>query len=150
GDDRIVVAGYATEGIQKNFLLARFMPDGTPDPSFNGTGALTIDFDGLDDDARAIALVDDGKILVAGTATIGGVSRFAAVRVDEDGVLDPMFGDGGKVTTAVGTKAEGNALAVEPAGRFVIAGKAENSGKDDFAVVQYRADGSLAPTFGTA
>jgi uncharacterized delta-60 repeat protein len=148
-DGRILVAGYATEGTQHDMLVARLTPAGALDPSFNGTGFARIAFDASDDSAAALALQPDGKILVAGHARVGSVVAFAVARLAADGTLDPTFGAGGKVATPIGTTAEGRALVLHPRGRLTVAGRARVDGKVSFAAAQYRADGTLDPTFGT-
>ena len=52
---------------------------------------------------NSVAAQRDGKIVVAGSAEVGGVDQFALVRYNSDGSLDTSFNGSGKVTTAVGT-----------------------------------------------
>jgi uncharacterized delta-60 repeat protein len=64
------------------------------------------------------------------------------------GGLDPSFGVGGKVVTAIGTgAAEGLPVAVDGAGRIVLDGAASNGTNNDFAVARYNPDGTLDTTF---
>jgi uncharacterized delta-60 repeat protein len=61
------------------------------------------------------------------------------------GTLDPSFGTGGRVTTAIGSGARANALAIQKDGKLVAAG----FGYDNcFALVRYNADGTLDRSFG--
>jgi uncharacterized delta-60 repeat protein len=75
--------------------------------------------------------------------------KFAVARFDLNGSLDPTFGNGGKVTTSFPTNGEALAVAVQndPAAfgqqRIVAAGRAFG----DMAVVRYKSDGTLDPTF---
>ena len=68
GDGKIVAVGYG--GTQRDFVLARYNPNGSLDSSFSGDGKQTTDFGGTDV-ARGVALQGDGKIVVVGRA--GGV-----------------------------------------------------------------------------
>ena len=62
------------------------------------------------------------------------------------GSLDTSFGRGGMVTTNFGSgKHVGNAVAVQPNGKILVAGYAGN----DFALARYNADGSLDTGFDT-
>jgi uncharacterized delta-60 repeat protein len=61
------------------------------------------------------------------------------------GDLDPTFGDAGKVTTAIGDSAEARAIAVQPDGKIILAGYADQS----FAMTRYNPDGSPDSAFGT-
>jgi uncharacterized delta-60 repeat protein len=102
-DGKILVGGYTdpTPGSQ-DFALVRYNPNGTLDTSFSDDGKLTIDFDNSVDGARSIAVLDSGKIIIAGLAhryEVGG-SGFALARVNADGSLDRTFGGGELANTA--------------------------------------------------
>src|SRR5262249_40273181 len=127
-DGKIVVAGLAFQGNNQNALVARFLSNGALDTSFHApNGFQQIDFGGQEG-ARAVLVQPDGKIVVAGIGQPGGASRFAIARLDENGELDPTFGDGGTVTVAIthgiGDQSEARALALRPHGRIVVAGRA--------------------------
>jgi uncharacterized delta-60 repeat protein len=62
-DGRIVVAGRSHPG---NFAIARFNTSGPLDSTFSGDGKQATDFGGRDDEALAVALQSDGKIVAAG------------------------------------------------------------------------------------
>jgi hypothetical protein len=62
--------------------------------------------------------------------------------------LDPSFGSGGTVTTDFGASEAGEAMALMPDGRIVVAGgmnlDATDFDADEFVVARYTADGHLA------
>ncbi len=156
-DGKILAAGYVFSSAATNydFALARYLPDGSLDPSFGTNGQVATDFHGSTDVARAIALQPDGKIVVAGRALRldGPFFDFALARYNTDGSLDASFGVGGKITTDF----DGNggadlafALALQPDGKIVAAGSTSNIGVSGFALARYNADGSLDAGFGTA
>ena len=62
GDGKIVAVGYG--GTQRDFVVARYDPNGSLDTSF-GSGPQTTDFGGSDV-ARGVAIQSDGKIVVGG------------------------------------------------------------------------------------
>src|ERR1700687_4729567 len=74
---------------------------GDLDLTFGTSGKVTTDFSGGDNQAAALALQPDGKIVVAGSAfnVVTGNNDFALARYNPDGSLDSSFGNGGKVTT---------------------------------------------------
>jgi uncharacterized delta-60 repeat protein len=84
-DGRIVVAG-ATGGFNSNFAIARLLADGTLDTDFTDTGVLTVDFFGFTDAAEAVAVTDDGKIVVAGLAR-DNVDGYGVARVSPQAAL---------------------------------------------------------------
>jgi uncharacterized delta-60 repeat protein len=117
------------------------------------TGVVRTDFGGADQ-APAVALQPDGRIVAAGSTFGGDGEDFALARYTANGDLDPSFGRGGMVTTDFRGQDAAQAVAVEPDGRIVAAGTTQGSGlgtgAGDFALARYDADGSLDPTFGTA
>jgi uncharacterized delta-60 repeat protein len=141
-DRKIVVAGDALGGSFDGFALARYSPDGTPDPSF-GDGGQVITNLGRHHDARALAALrqPNGKMVVAGSAG----SDFALVRYQPDGSLDTSFGRAGIVRTDFGGEAGANALALQSDGEIIAAGHAGSS----TALARYEPDGSLDASFGT-
>jgi len=71
GDGKIVVVGeddversFDYDG--SNFAVARYLPNGRLDPTFDGDGIRTIKVRGPVEYANAVAVQGDGKILVAG------------------------------------------------------------------------------------
>ncbi len=155
-DGKIIVAGYAIIGGYTDFAVVRYNSDGSLDTSFDGDGIVTTNI--LDsDNANAIVLQPDGKIVVAGSTYISGISDFVVVRYNSDGSLDTSFGndsliggtDGdGKVTFRIGSHSEPFAMILQPDGKIVVAGNADISGNYDFAVLRFNTDGSLDTSFG--
>jgi uncharacterized delta-60 repeat protein len=155
-DGKIVVAGNSYGGFGgPDFALARYLPNGTLDPSFGSDGTVHTDF-GSDtlDEAYALALQPDGKIVVAGYSGLSDRSVFALARYLSNGTLDATFSGDGKVTTAIGSSGSANALAIQPRdGRLVVAGSSIASGSQDFALARYHAitcNGVVATRVGTA
>jgi len=151
-DGRIVVAGYTTNSSKERCALACFKVNGSLDTSFNGTGKVTTDFSGDGNaEGQGVAVQTDGKIVVVGYATAGGVEKFALARYNTDGTPDTSFGGTGRVMTAVGISASNaTGVALQKDGKIVVAGYAvNNSGRVyDFACLRYNTDGSLDPSFG--
>lgn len=154
-DGRLVACGEtAQSGSGVDFLVARFLADGSPDTSFNGSGHVATAFAGtigaaLYDRCLAVAVQPDGRILAAGsTAQNGGSNNVALLRYLADGTLDPAFGSGGRVIVNAAASGgssdnEARAIALQPDGRIVIAGMASGSGANpDLLVMRFNADGS--------
>ena len=148
-DGKIVVAGYSGNDPHYDFALVRYNTDGSLDTSFGGTGKVKTTI-GSNAIGESIALQNDGKLLVAGYADIGGSLDFALVRYLADGSLDTTFGSTGKVTTAIGSDTDsGRSVAVQSDGKIVVAGQTYIVGSDyAMALVRYLADGSLDTTLG--
>jgi len=102
---------------------------------------------GGDDGGRAVIVLDDGKILAAGSSFQGGSDDFAVWRYNTDGTPDVSFGGGaGVVFTDFSAGSDsGKAMAIQSDGKIVVAGQTNN----DCAVARYESDGSLDTGFGT-
>ena len=153
-DRKIVVAGG-----NGGFALGRYLPDGSPDPSFGDAGHVFTSFAAS---AAAVALQPDGKIVVAGDRVIpatSNVSEFALARYNPNGSPDTSFGSDGIITTFIPVqgspaRARVTALAILPGGEILAGGTA---GWDNdsitpatslFALARYEPDGSLNTAFG--
>ncbi len=146
-DGKIVVVGRGSGG---GFAVARYDADGALDVSFGSGGIVTTDFAGEEDNASAVAVQADGKILVAGSASTGGRSDFAVARYLANGQLDTSFaGDGKQTVDFAGSDDVANALAIQSDGRLILAGSALVDGSQrDVALARLNADGSLDTGFG--
>jgi uncharacterized delta-60 repeat protein len=160
-DGRLVIAGVTNEAGHQDFAISRYLADGTLDPSFGGGGLrISIDTD-RQDEANALVLQPDGKLVTAGFSSDGVESDLALVRQNPDGSLDTGFGFGGGVLTSFGPGSFDVPLALlrQSDGKLVEAGTSLFFGADvdgdgapdgdiDFAVVRHHGDGSLDTGFG--
>jgi uncharacterized delta-60 repeat protein len=147
-DGKIVVAGFNYNGSNRDFAVSRYNADGTLDFTFGNYGKVTTAVGGGIDDAQAVAIQTDGKILVAGYSNAAAHNNFAVVRYNTNGTPDNTFGVGGKMVTEVGTAdSVAYAMAIQSDGKIVLAGTATQGGDYDFAVVRYNTNGTLDNTF---
>ncbi|MGZ8181862.1 MAG: hypothetical protein ACXWT1_07890 [Methylobacter sp.] len=148
---KILLAGDSLNGINSDFALMRFKPNGSLDTVFSDDGKLTTAV-GSSSGASSVTVQANGKILVAGSSDIDSSnSDFALVRYNSDGSLDTSFSGDGKVTTTVYSIDHGNAVTVQADGKILVAGSSGIVIFDeiaDFAVVRYNSDGSLDTSFG--
>ena len=125
---------------------------GDLDVTFGGTGIITTDFFGDTDNATAVAVQPDGKVVAAGWVQSGPdttTADFAVARYLSDGTLDPEFGTGGMVTCDfAGSTDLGHAVAIQSDGKIIVAGEALSGAQNSFALVRYNDDGSIDTTFG--
>jgi uncharacterized delta-60 repeat protein len=157
-DGKLVAAGSVGDSsvgaTSFDFVVARFLPDGAPDPTFASTGYVTTDFAGSYDQASGLVLQRDGALVAAGTTTAENpplnAYDFALVRYRPDGTLDRRFGRAGRVTTDFDGGADfAHAVTIQRDGRLVAAGGTLTvSTPGDFALARYRRDGTLDRRFG--
>jgi uncharacterized delta-60 repeat protein len=124
-------------------------PHGSLDSSFDQDGRVITDVggSGFYDEAYAVELQPDGKIVVAGTSKVGSENDFSLARYNPDGSLDTSFDSDGKLTTDFGGHDEAHALALQPDGKIVVVGQGSTGTKLDFALARYNQSGSLDTTF---
>ena len=89
-DGKILVAGTSTNGSNSDIALVRYNSNGSLDITFDTDGKVVTDISNQDS-ANAIALQQDGKILVAGSSN----NNIALLRYNSDGSLDETFNDFG-------------------------------------------------------
>ena len=143
-DGKILVAGSSFNGTNDDFAIVRYNTDGSLDTSFNTTGKVTTAIGTSHDNGYGVTVQADGKIVVAGHTSIGGVRQFALVRYDTNGSLDTSFNTTGKVTTDIGSGNDsGHSVTVQTDGKIVVAGTSNKY----FAVARYQADGSPDTSF---
>lgn len=147
-DGKIVSVGYVSNGSGYRLTVARFLPNGTLDTTFDGDGKVITEIRGRNDYAAAVAIQTDGKIVVGGSAAHELWFDFALVRYNPDGSLDESFGQAGKVTTQVGSwYSTIRSVAIQPDGKIVAVGDGFGDERD-IAVVRYLKYGAVDTTFG--
>jgi uncharacterized delta-60 repeat protein len=148
-DGKMVLVG----SLNGNFAVTRLNANGTIDPTFGGGGFVRTDFGNLDE-AHAVAIQPDGKIIVAGQRgflSFADHANFAVARYNPNGSLDKTFAADGKRTIDFGQFSVANALALQPDGKILVAGTADTgliSINRDFAVARLMPDGTLDRSFG--
>jgi uncharacterized delta-60 repeat protein len=159
-DGKIVVFGWSASGLPDphegiglgDLAIARYLPDGRPDPGFGSDGKVVTN---LGYDFAGAAVRPDGRIVVLATEpSTQDVSAADLVRYLPNGRLDPTFGKGGKVVIDAFSPKEigwplfagdGTLLLAEPPGAF-----------DDWysgttpkgILTRYQPDGRLDRSFG--
>jgi uncharacterized delta-60 repeat protein len=140
-DGKIVVAGW----VSGRFSVARYLPGGTLDPEFGTDGLVKTRIGDPGDEANAVALLPDGRIVAAGTSN---QERAIVVRYLEDGTLDTTFsGDGIAGTPRSAHLWGAEDLAIQPDGRIVVVGAGQEGTKYEFAAARFRSNGKRDRTF---
>jgi uncharacterized delta-60 repeat protein len=151
---KILVGGFRetwhrrTEG-----LVARYLPDGSIDPSFGSQGFVRFrPHQRAQANIHDVAVLPSGKILVAG----GFKDHLFLARLQPNGRLDRSFGGGdGRVLTDVDGRsycafaicAHANSIALSH-GRILLAGVATDPRAEYSVVARYRFNGRLDRGFG--
>lgn len=163
-DGKVLCSGFVSNGAFPNqeadFLVVRYMADGTPDASFNGSvnGLLAIGTPADAETAIAVALQSDNKILVAGGAVsqTNGSSNGKVVRLLPDGTLDNEFGvagtvvlDGLEIGSGPGSIDYLQDMVVLPSGKILVTGFTNLMNSNRIFLLQLNSNGTLDNGFGT-
>lgn len=145
-DGKIITAGRST-GVDGYFVaISRHSADGVLDSDGFGSGGKVYVHWLLRDQANAIDLQEDGKIVAVGmqqASNSAGDQIESVYRFHGDGAVDTTFGGGGCVAIRPLTgSSEHGGLKVLPDGR-VLAGGRQNLSSPAFHVRRYLADGTL-------
>jgi len=134
-DGKLIIVGYCDDINFTKFCLIRYNADGSSDLTFDytqspETGSI----------AQAATIQADGKIVVAGYCTSGGNSDFCVALYNSDGTLDKSFATGGLRTVAIGADNDlPSAVAVQPDGKIVVAGRCQSGSNYQFCVARFEA-----------
>lgn len=134
------------------WLMTRHNSDGSLDTSFGNNGFVMTAMADADDEAYAVAVQPDSKIVVGGYVEVPTGLSFGLARYNTDGSLDSSFGSGGKVILPAlgGLGADFlKDILIKPDGKILAGGSSRLSWEDsDFLLVQFNTDGSVDPSFG--
>src|SRR5262249_41260291 len=127
---------------------------GDLDGSFGSGGKVVTGVFNLVESARAVAIQNDGKIIVAGASGNPPPPQtyydVALARFNADGSLDQTFGSGGFAVNNFFDFDEAYAVGLQSDGKIIVGGYTSNSmGKPLWLLVRYTADGQIDMSFGT-
>ena len=149
-DGKIVVAGSSSSKKSLlNFSLLRFNKDGSLDPTFNNDGSVVTSVSKGDNEALALGLLSDGRIVAAGYSHNGKNRDFALLCYLPDGSRDRTFGRNGAVIASIGNgNEEIAAMTINAEDMITVAGVTEGTVGRVLVTARYFADGVLDTSFG--
>jgi uncharacterized delta-60 repeat protein len=142
GTERILMAGSAPmvsgKSVQTLYRIDRFLPNGSPDPSFGTNGTVFLQLG----QPKHMVVQPDQKIITVSSDTN------ELVRLNPNGTLDPTFGSVGKVASP-----DAYRVALDPNGTIVVAGflssRQGNTTSNNASLRRYFPNGVLDASFGT-
>jgi uncharacterized delta-60 repeat protein len=143
---KIVVAGHTSVG--GDVAVMRFNPTGaadqTLDATFDGEGKRTIDYGGTNDQAEAVLVQPDGRIVLAGYGTSS--TDVVVTRLNPDGSDDRSFDGDAIARVDLGGSDFARAAALQPNGKIVVAGYSSGPAAG-LTAVRLQPGGALDTTF---
>ncbi len=147
-DGKLIVVGTIDDGNDSRVFVLRYNSDGSLDTSLDQDGIVISSVAAGSAYAYDVAIQNDNKIVLAGSAIVGQHRSFAVLRYNSDGSLDTSFDQDGIAVTDVGASDDAAySIALQGDGKIVVAGSSDWLQGRDFAVVRYMSDGSLDTSF---
>ena len=154
----ILVAGRVDKEFGTDFALLRVTRDGALDLGFNQKGYVirSITPGNIYEEATALALQADGRILVAGYTYPSGMRMFQLLRYHATGTIDTSYHGTGIITMQVGSGSSGaEGIGVLRDGSAIVAGFAHRTYYSSWYPKSYecvglaciRSSGSANPKF---
>lgn len=132
-------------------VVGRFLPDGTLDDTFNGTGTIYLDFGANNDRPVQVELDAQGRsIVLATSSTANQFHSGSLARLTTAGTLDPTFGTNGIVAlNSASSSFTPKSFCIQSDGKLVVTGATGGSNRNVY-LVRFDADGVLDSAFGDA
>jgi uncharacterized delta-60 repeat protein len=135
-EGRILICGTSIVASRETLIVGALSPTGQIDSSFGTAGVATASFGAMAEVCRAMVIQSDDKPVVVGNSNTNGVDTVPVIaRFTAQGSLDTTFNSTGTAVLNVPntTSGEANAVAIDPMGRFVVAGLVKpTSGSNGF------------------
>ena len=153
---RLILIGFGNGDADTALDVARLNADGTLDTTFASGGKARLTWSqGYIDEVGKAVLDRAGRVVIAlrGTTSAFNQEIMLAARLTADGNIDSGFGPGAGFAQFSISKAcasiYATSVAIDSAGRILVAGDCANSITDDFIVTRFRGDtGYLDASFG--
>ena len=140
-DGKIVAAGgtRSAGAPRADLAVARYLPNGSLDASFDGDGLVVTPISTGDDTVFDLAVQPDGKLIAAGWSSPGGFD-IAMARYNPDGNLDSSFdGDGMVIAPFRPASTYASHVVVQRDGKILTGGT---------GLVRFNPDGGVDRSFG--
>jgi len=154
-DGRIVVVGVANHTTINNgeIVAFRLLANGSIDPAFGTGGATYVGYDqggGLYEEAAAVAIDSQDRLVLAGSFQNIDSTDVAIVRLLANGLPDPAFGQDGKSSVSFGstTSAAATGVAILPGDRILLGGHLTSAAAAMGIAAALHPNGSLDTRFG--
>jgi uncharacterized delta-60 repeat protein len=159
GKSLFVIEGQVFDTIGYRMSVIRFDTEGILDSTFNGDGKLVVNIGDVSanllDKPKSLVIDNSGKILIAGIADYNSnsaidESKFAILRLNDDGSFDNTFNGDGIALISVGDHIFDitHSLSLDSFGKIVVAGTSSTISSDrDFSAIRLKTDGTLDSSF---
>ncbi len=148
--DGSIIVGATIEGSDstRSPFFAKMSGEGEFADDFGEDGFLRYEQD-YDIESHAFVLMDEGKLLVAGSIEQDEIMHAGLLRFNSDGSIDVTFGNRGELILEIGEDGSiVNDLWAESNGSFLLAGSVGNEGFRQAFAARMMENGELDSSFG--
>jgi len=151
-DDKIIVSGNLFDGMNRDLIAIRYLPDGQIDSSFAVDGSYILGSSAEFEFSSSIAVDDQDQIYIVGARRDPvSTSRAIVIKLLADGAIDASFDQDGiweSTGNSDGTDIFTDIL-IQQDGKILVAGLRETSTPSKFAfLARFNPDGTLDNDFG--
>lgn len=137
-------------GDEETCLLVKFLSNGSLDLTFGNQGMVEFGFGAETSNCFDIAILDDGRILVAGLSFEASNGSIGLARFTADGQPDATFGYSGSLIVDLGNNEYATSILLLSNNKFLICGATYGfSGNNDLLLAKFYSNGSIDESFGT-
>lgn len=149
-DGKVLAIGDTYDNGIARTMIARFNPDGTPDPTFGAGGKTLFALTSGSNYAWNMVIQPDGKIVALLNTTSGNSLALWVVRFTASGILDVTFGSGGQFLLP-GFYQNVAKIALQPDGKIIVATtKIDALQESHYVVLRLTQAGQLDASFGAS
>lgn len=144
-DGKIIAAGT----FDGENALARYLPDGTLDTSFDDDGLIYTEDSGNSSSIEDMVLQPDGKIVVVSYFPSTPAEDYRLTRYTADGYPDTTFDGDGSIQVNVNNSDHPTTVLLQPDGKILVGGYLFPPGTGDlqYFITRHNTNGSLDTTF---
>ncbi len=145
-DKKIIASGYSLQYATGRYaaIILRYEYNGKADTSFGEAGTVKMINDTSSVSAKDLVLQEDGKIIITGGYSNGGIGTGILIRLNKDGSLNDHFGNEG-VEQTIFTNL--SSLVIQPDGKVVARGSITTATSFTYTLSRFNADNQANPEF---
>lgn len=146
----VVCANNGFLGGEQSCLLVKFLSNGSLDLTFGNQGMVEFGFGGEESICFDVAILEDGRILVAGLSSDASNGSIGLARFTPDGQPDVTFGYAGTLIVDLGNNEYATSILILSNNKFLICGATYGAtGNYDLILVKFYSNGLVDQSFGT-
>lgn len=131
-------------------MVGRLNPNGSIDSTFGVNGVASADVKGLEINGYRCALLEDGKMVLAGMCGSSPNYNYCIARMDSTGKVDSTFGENGSAIADVYGTDYLSSMIIQKNGKIVLGGYCTKmqAGAQELGLARFNPDGSLDLSYG--